>query len=121
MSDIPDDLLQALLAARAATRAAEAYGNDITAKAHAAYPNPEQWLERASWPGPPPADLATHHGPLQPAEQTDELARLRAVASAAWEQVRNHPAYAAAREAGEYSALRAAVTKAAAEAEHAAA
>lgn len=123
MSDttIPDDLLQTLLAARAAQRAAAAYGNDIAAQAHAAYPRDEQWLERASWPGPPPADLTTHHGSLWPAEQTDELARLRAAASTAWEAVRLHPAYAEARAAGTYNDLRAAVTKAAAEteAEHA--
>lgn len=115
--NIPDDLLQALLAARAAQRATEAYGADIATGARAAYPDDEQWLERASWPGEPPADLAAHDGPLWPAGQVAELDRLRAAAGAAWEAYRVHPAWVEAREAGGYDALRAAVFKAAVAAE----
>ncbi|MFI5534479.1 hypothetical protein ACIA8O_38690 [Kitasatospora sp. NPDC051853] len=55
---------------------------DLRAQAYAAYPDPEQWLERACYPGPvPTVPLAEHDGSLMPEHIA---AHRRALSRRAW-------------------------------------
>ncbi|MGW4651828.1 hypothetical protein [Kitasatospora sp. NPDC004289] len=72
-------------------RAATAWWCDqIREQAHRAFPDEDQWLERACYPGPvPTVPLEQHKGSLWPPVLVERLQELRLIASkAAWQNRR---------------------------------